>query len=297
MKRIFLTILILGAFVFPAQASKVRDVREGNKLYAQGKYNEAMEKYTDALKKDANSDIVNFNLGASLYKKEDYAGALTHYQRALLGHDQKIKENVHYNLGNTLYRSGIKKENSDLKSAIASLEKALEEYKEDLSVTPEDPDTKQNQAFVGKELERLKKKLQEQQKNQQSKEPQQQQDQQKDQQSGDQKQNEQPKDKEEKKGGQLGQFNEEKEKQEPSTAQEQNQEDLEKNKQGSQQQNQQNQQDQPPRHGSSYKADAKELSEEEAKKLLENYSQNEEPRGLLILTPQKPKTTEVEKDW
>src|SRR6185503_2099568 len=82
-----------------AWALNAGHVNAGNRLYERGKYESAIGLYEQDLKKDPESDVVNFNLGTARYKKGDYPQAIAHLQKSLLTDDEKLKEKAHYNLG------------------------------------------------------------------------------------------------------------------------------------------------------------------------------------------------------
>lgn len=56
---------------------------KGNRIYAEGRFDEAVAEYKAILEKRPEFYQVNINIGNALMKKEDYAGALTHYQLVL----------------------------------------------------------------------------------------------------------------------------------------------------------------------------------------------------------------------
>jgi len=294
-----LSVLLLPSLCF---ASKQGDIKQGNKLYHQGKYEAAADKFNDALKKDSDSDIINFNLGAALYKKGDYPAAVEHFQQSFLGDDKIIQTKAHYNLGNSLYKSGVAKENTDLNAAVQSLEQALGYYEKVMAADQKDEDAKFNYEFVKKELERLKEKLkrqQQEQKNQQSKQDQK-----------DQSQKSGQEQSQENKEQQQNQSSEESQSQgQEAQAQKQQQEEKEIQAAAEQKQTQENQNKKEEQQQSSQSTEQKDsskqaavlkpgdLSDKEAQMLLEDYQQTEEPRGLLNLRLQRGREREVEKDW
>ncbi len=164
MRRILIIFVVIFCWAnFSWAALFGGKVGEGNKLFERGDYGQAAEKYKEALKKDQNSDIINFNLGTALYKNKEYDQAVEQLQRSLLSDDEKLRGKAGYNLGNALYKSGIAREKSDLPKAIQSLEQSLKNYERTLAVDKEDKDARYNYEFVKKELERLKKKQEQQQ--------------------------------------------------------------------------------------------------------------------------------------
>jgi len=72
------------------------DFFEGNRLYSEGKYVEAVEKYQLALQSDKLSSALYFNLGNSYYKLKDLGNAVLFYHRALkwAPRDEELKYNL-----------------------------------------------------------------------------------------------------------------------------------------------------------------------------------------------------------
>jgi len=172
-------IILLFAPAFAANGrSKVAD---GNKLYRQGKYDAAANRYRDALLDDPASPRIQFDMGNALYKKKDYQKALDAYQKALGTDDLVLQSQVYYNMGNSLYRS------QKLPEAISAYERALK-------LNPKDQDAKYNLEYV---RNKLKQNAQPQ--NQQQNQNQQKQDQQKQQQQKQDQQNQQKRDQQDQK--------------------------------------------------------------------------------------------------
>jgi len=75
MKDLFFIVVLSGMLGLPvcvnAQAER-KKVAEGNRLYSEEKYDEANNKYQDALLENPTSLPVLFNVGNVLYKKNDY---------------------------------------------------------------------------------------------------------------------------------------------------------------------------------------------------------------------------------
>jgi Ca-activated chloride channel family protein len=110
-------------------------VGEGNKLYAEGHFDEAYEKYLEALRANPGSPIIRFNEGNALYQTQEFQRALDAYRAAIASGDPDLASSAWYNLGNALYRQ-------------QQLEQALEAYKQALRLDPTDEDTKHNLELV-----------------------------------------------------------------------------------------------------------------------------------------------------
>ena len=187
--------------------SLVSRTAEGNGLFKQGKYDEALKAYTDAQLEDPENPRLQFNIGDVLFKQGKYDQAVESYRHALRAEDKAVQRDAHYNVGNSLFAKG------DLPAAILSYKKALE-------VDPNDADAKYNLEFA---RAKLKEQQQQQQQKDQQQKPQQQpgqQQQQGQQQPGDQKKEQQP---QQQPGQQQAQGDQEKKDQQQAAAQQEKQ--------------------------------------------------------------------------
>ena len=144
----FLT--LFGVALFPASAAGQRvrsQVEEGNRLYEEGRFDEAHQKYLEALLEDPESPLIRFNDGNALYQSQDFQRAMERFQEALQSEDPAVQNPAWYNLGNALFRQ-------------QQLQESLEAYKRALRANPADIDAKHN-------LERVLEQLQEQEQEQQ----------------------------------------------------------------------------------------------------------------------------------
>lgn len=113
-----------------AQAGRA-DVQEGNRLYREGRYDEAHERYLEALRAAPDSPVIRFNDANALYQSDEFARAVDAYRGAIESADPVLEAQAWYNLGNALYRQ-------------QQVEGALEAYKEALRRNPGDTDAKHN---------------------------------------------------------------------------------------------------------------------------------------------------------
>ena len=75
MKYLIAFLLNLIPLAVLAQGEGNHLIRDGNKLYDTGNFEEASSKYDEALNKDQNSFEGGFNLGDSYYRQEKYEEA------------------------------------------------------------------------------------------------------------------------------------------------------------------------------------------------------------------------------
>lgn len=291
MKRLFLVLSVLPIFCLCeylclAAVQAKKEVKRGNLLYNKGQFAEALKKYEEALLDVPESDIVNFNLGAALYKIEDYQAAIGHFEKSLVSEQESLEQKASYNIGNAKYKFGAGFEETDLLKAIGLLKESLRHYECALELVPEDEDTKYNYEFVKKELERLQQKLEKQQQEQKQ-----------------QRQQEKGESEEKKEQRKMTRMQEEqKEQQERETEQKQSQqpgqgkEEKEQAESVSPEQQRETEEGQASRQ-STQADESEEMSEQEALMLLENYNQEEEPKGLYKEKMPTADLTDVLKDW
>ena len=133
-RRCLRCVAVLACLALPSIAAAQPGrgaVDAGNRLYDEGRYEEAHEQYLEALRQAPDSPIVPFNDGNALYRTEELQRAMESYRRAVESEDPAVAAQAWYNLGNALYKQ-------------QQLEPALEAYKEALRRNPADTDAKHN---------------------------------------------------------------------------------------------------------------------------------------------------------
>ena len=318
-------VLLLGSLAV-AGAANAASVREAQRLYADGKYAQALAEYQAAVG-DQPTPQLDFNMGAAAYKAGQYGDAAGAFARALGSEDPKLQEQGFYNLGNAQFRLGEQTKESKPQQTMQAWQQALDAYESALKVDPKDEDARYNRDFVKHALEELQKQQQqkqdqkdeqEKQKQDDKKDDQQQQqdgEKQQDQQNGDdqkqqqeqQQQNDQKKDEQEKQdqqqdGGEPQPTPDQQQKQQP--------------KDGSDAQKQQDQEQQPSQ-GDQPKPDDRQdpgdseqtgkpqqqpgqMSPDEARDLLDSLKDGEENLQQLDQNAQQQRRgrpREQERDW
>ncbi len=134
--RIFLIILsfVLVPVVYGQKENSL--IRQGNKAYNTGKYEEAEKNYRKALEMNRESFPGQFNLGTAVYQKKNYKESANIYS-SLAGTnlDKKTKAKILHNLGNSLLEG-------------KEYEKSIAAYKNALLNDPSDIDTKYNLEYA-----------------------------------------------------------------------------------------------------------------------------------------------------
>jgi tetratricopeptide (TPR) repeat protein len=259
-------------------ASAPASIKKANTLYRQGKYDEALKYYNEAEVDMPDSDVVNFNTGAALYQKGDYEKAIEAFTKALLSDNHSIEEKAAYNIGNSEFRYGKLKENTDLASAVNFYRKALDYYKRAIELNQDNTNAKYNHEFVEKELKVLLDKLKQQQEQAE--------------QDNQQKQVEEQKQQQEQ--TQSGAWEQEQKEQEEKSLTSQ----MPRAQGGEEKEGEQEEQAQEQAKGYGPEQEAQEgMSEEEARMLLDRYDQQDQSAGNPNRDPRGRRYPPVLKDW
>ena len=135
-------------------------VVEGNRLFSEGKFSDAVESYGQALVDHPDSPLLNFNMGTAHYKAGKYTQALSSFSRVQAGSENSDKDSERaartaYNMGNTQYQMGAQAEEQNPQAALVAYTNALASYRRALGADPTDQDAKFNYEFVAKRIEAL----------------------------------------------------------------------------------------------------------------------------------------------
>jgi len=135
---IFSPIMLMAQKVEPAER---QNVRAGNKLYEQGKYQEAVVKYMKALEANPGSVPAAFNLGSALYRNKNgkEASQLFSNNAQRKDIDEKQASKLWYNAGNSFLQQ-------------KDYQNAVEAFKNSLKIDPDNGDTRYNLAYAQKML-------------------------------------------------------------------------------------------------------------------------------------------------
>jgi len=128
---LFGTGLGTGALIPEARASASSKNKEGNKLYEEKKYPEALKRYTEAQLEAPDSPQLHYNLGNVFFRQGEVEKAREEYRRALAAADKSLDPRAVYNLGNTFFSQ-------------QQYQEAVEAYQRTLKLAPKDMDAKRN---------------------------------------------------------------------------------------------------------------------------------------------------------
>lgn len=273
MNRYFFRSVLICCLFLPAAASASvveKVVKEGNRFYRRKKYDQALKKYHEALIESPDSAVINFNQGAALYKKGDYEQAAGSFTRALTSDDPRLEARANFNLGNSKYKQGKLKENTDLAAAVNLMRESLDYYKRAIELNEKDIEAKHNHEFVERELKILLDRLKQQQEQQ--------------------RQEQQEKEEGEDQGQQDSAAPEEQEKEEPAPETREGEEE----KAADEETGEAEPEVQPAEAGEEEQPG--QMSEEEARMLLEGYGEEETGDRIKARAPEG-RYPEALKDW
>ena len=152
--------LLLPVFIHPAHASTT----SAAKAYAKGDFVTAERDYSAAAQRNPKSPALQYDVGTAAYRAGQYPQAAAAFQ-ASLGVGQSAdsrrlaeQDNTYYNLGNTLYRTGQRSEQSSPQETIRTWTQAVQAYDAALQLRADDADSKFNRDLVMRKLDELKKK-------------------------------------------------------------------------------------------------------------------------------------------
>jgi tetratricopeptide (TPR) repeat protein len=115
--------------------------RQGNRLYNQGQYDEALSAYQKAQVEQPDLAELDYNVGNTFHRKEDYQDAVAETLQGLSKADPDLRARAYYNLGNSFYRQG-------------QFVEAIAAYKEALKLNAGDQDAKHNLELAQQQLEK-----------------------------------------------------------------------------------------------------------------------------------------------
>jgi Ca-activated chloride channel family protein len=177
---------------------------QGNKLYKQGNFNEAINKYDQALTESPEALRPKFNKANSYYRLDDLSQAMDLYREvAAESKDMNLVAKAKYNLGNSYFQQGIKQKDSNLQKAFDELKTAIDSWRGTLDIEPENQKAAKNIEVARLIMKDIMDQLNKQQQDpNQPRDPNQPQQQQQDQQQGSGQDPNQPQDKQQQGSGQ-----------------------------------------------------------------------------------------------
>jgi Ca-activated chloride channel homolog len=120
----------------------IGDLERGNRLYREGRYEEAAAAYQRVIEAGRSSPQVHYNLGTALLALGRYPEAEREFGAALRGVAPELRQRAFYNLGNRFLQEGRAEQDPARQGAL--LDAAIESYRRSLRMAPGDTDAKWN---------------------------------------------------------------------------------------------------------------------------------------------------------
>ncbi len=138
-KALIVFISLFSVFSLSAQKAVRKNIKQGNRSYKEQKYEQAADRYEEALKINPSALEPNYNLGNTFYKQNRWDESIeqqNHYLQLEKENPEKVSSSWH-NIGNAFLHK-------------KDLEKTMEAYKMALRINPNDDETRYNLAVVQK---------------------------------------------------------------------------------------------------------------------------------------------------
>lgn len=143
-------LLVLYSLVFvmqvSAQVSSDVHTHRGNQSFEKGDFDDASYHYLKTLEDKSDDFRAQYNLGNTLYKKNQYSDAVSTYQKALKNAKTKEQKTAAlYNLGNAYFKNKQQKEAVDSYKQALKLDPNNQTILKNLQIALQKKDSKQQQ--------------------------------------------------------------------------------------------------------------------------------------------------------
>jgi Ca-activated chloride channel family protein len=174
---------LVSAQVVHAESAR-EALQQGNRLFGDSKYSEAVNKYNEALVEQPQAMEPKFNKAGSYYRMDDLGQAMDLYREvAADSKDMSLVAKAKYNLGNCFFQRGSKQRDSDLQKALEDMKTSITWWRQVLDLDPKNEKAARNievaRLTIKDILDQIKQQQKDQQKQQDPNQPQQQEQQQK----------------------------------------------------------------------------------------------------------------------
>ncbi len=143
--------VLLGLVLFTTAAA-FGGVERGNRLFRDGRYEEAVQAYRAALEDGTDTPVLHYNLGTALLRLGRYDEAEAELRAALKAVEPATREDVYYNLGSRFLEDARRSPQAE--SAGPLYDAAVEAYRQALRLSPGDAAAKWNYELALRERER-----------------------------------------------------------------------------------------------------------------------------------------------
>jgi Ca-activated chloride channel family protein len=137
--------LVLITAQIVSAGSAYNTVRQANKLYDNGHFNEAIKEYDQALTDQPQLLEPKFDKADCYFQLDDLTEAVNLYKEVAAGSkDMKLVARAKYNLGNCYFKQGFKQKDSDLQKALEDLQTSIICWRGAMEIDPENKNAAKN---------------------------------------------------------------------------------------------------------------------------------------------------------
>ena len=155
-RRLLTSLACIFCMVQFGYADKIHELNsKANSLYKKGKYEEALALYEDALVRSPADKKLGMNKAAAQYQFGDFETAEATLRGADSLTDKKTMADLHYNLGNILYRQGEQMEASGGEGAMDKFKASRDEFIKSLDLKNSDRDSKWNLQMAQQKIKQM----------------------------------------------------------------------------------------------------------------------------------------------
>jgi tetratricopeptide (TPR) repeat protein len=138
-------VIVAGAGRFALADSVGGRLREGNRLYTEGSFAEAIGRYDQVLLERPEALEPQFNKANSYYRLDDLQKATDLYRQvAAESRDMVLVSKAKYNLGNCFFQRGSKQRDSDLQKALDDFKASITHWRQVLDIDPKNEKAARN---------------------------------------------------------------------------------------------------------------------------------------------------------
>lgn len=306
------SLILVTCSLFSLSPLEAASVRQAKKAYERESFETALNQYKELLEEKPEDHRLHYNAGIAAYRAGRPTVAAEHFSRVTMSPDLTSQQPAYYNLGNALYQIGAQADTPEQK--MEAWQKAIKSFEGAVKLNELDDDARHNLDIVKKLLEELQQEQQQQQ-NDQSNDQEENEDEREDEndsQSDENEQNEQQDSSSDENESEDQNQNESSSEEEEQSNQEQPPPQPSQDQSESEQPEEQQPQNQPQQQDSSGQEDegddepnsdsqaqalpAGQMSEEEAKQLLESLKDDEQ---TIVFLPERKKQSKANsgKDW
>jgi Ca-activated chloride channel family protein len=139
-----LAAMLMAMLLLSPQSSEASTAKDAEKAYRDGRYEESVTLYRDALADEPDNPKLVYNLGVSAYRAGNYEEAIAQFERSLKEASQGLQTKAFYNTGNSRVAYGFDQLEDQPALTRDQWQAALNDYQNALGLDPDHKQSLQN---------------------------------------------------------------------------------------------------------------------------------------------------------